>query len=162
MRPPEPRQASGRWSWSLGSLVGIDVRVHGTFFLLLAWIIISHWNASHDFATTIKGVATVLTVFGVVVLHELGHALVARRFGIRTRDITLLPIGGVARLERMPTDPRQELLVAVAGPAVNVALALCALVAIGISERMAATGIQAIAHALRAARDEVRACLASD
>ena len=96
----------GRWSWSLGKIAGIDIRVHATFLVLLAWIVVSHVVGGQSVAHAIEGVLVVLAVFGIVVLHELGHALVARRFGIRTRDITLLPIGGVARLERMPEDPR--------------------------------------------------------
>lgn len=115
-----------RWSWSVGRLAGIDVRVHGTFVILLAWVLLSHLLAGHGWTMALTGLLVVSVVFGVVVLHELGHALVARRFGIRTRDITLLPIGGVATLERMPEDPRQELLVAIAGPLVNVALAAIA------------------------------------
>jgi len=119
-----------RWSWSLGYLAGIDIRIHGTFLILLGWIILSHLAAGHGLVVAGQGLVFVGLVFTIVVLHEMGHALVARRFGIRTRDITLLPIGGVARLERMPSDPRQELLVAIAGPAVNVALAAVAVAVI--------------------------------
>jgi Zn-dependent protease/CBS domain-containing protein len=113
-----------RWSWMLGRLAGIEIRVHATFALLLGWIAIAEYMQKNTLAAAIGGIAFVLAVFATVVLHELGHALVARRFGIRTRDITLLPIGGVARLERMPERPGQELLVAVAGPTVSVAIGL--------------------------------------
>jgi Zn-dependent protease/CBS domain-containing protein len=111
------------WSWKLGRIAGIDVFVHATFLFLLAWVALSDYLSGGSAAAAANGVAVILAVFGVVVLHELGHALAARRFGIATRDITLLPIGGVSRLERMPEDPWQELRVALAGPAVNVVLA---------------------------------------
>ncbi len=112
------------WSWKLGQFRGISVYMHATFLLLLLFVVISHWSAGHDVAKTIEGVVFMLAIFGCVVLHEFGHALTARRYGIRTRDITLLPIGGVARLERIPENPMQEFLIAIAGPAVNVVLAI--------------------------------------
>ena len=112
-----------KWSWKIGSLAGIDVRVHATFFLLIAWVAWSSYQSGGTLAAALGGVLFVALLFAIVVLHELGHALTARRFGVPTRDITLLPIGGVARLERMPENPRHELAVALAGPAVNVVLA---------------------------------------
>src|SRR5438132_2455336 len=120
----EAFKAMRNWSLRLARIAGIDVYVHATFFLVIAWIALVYWNERHDFAAVVDGVGYILTLFACVMLHEFGHALTAARYGIRTRDITLLPIGGVARLERMPDVPVQELWVALAGPAVNVVIAL--------------------------------------
>jgi len=124
-----------RWAWKIGRLVGIDVYMHATFLLLVGFIVVATWVESHNATRTLFGVFFVLVIFACIVLHELGHALTARRFGIRTRDIVLLPIGGVARLERMPEDPNQELLVALAGPAVNLVIAASLLVILGLVGR---------------------------
>ena len=114
------------WSFRIGRIAGIDISVHVTFLILLAFCLFQG-----------VGVALfVATLFGCILLHELGHALTARAFGIGTRGIVLLPIGGVAKLERMPRNPKHELLVALAGPAVNFVLAglLCALLFLANSE----------------------------
>lgn len=119
-----------KWSFPIARIAGIDLRVHATFFLLLAWVGFGDY-ASGGFGAMVGGMVFILLLFTCVVLHEFGHALAARAFGIHTPDITLLPIGGVARLERMPEKPSQELVVALAGPAVNVVIALGLFIVIG-------------------------------
>jgi Zn-dependent protease len=109
-------------SWSLGRIFGIDVKLHPTFVLLLIWVGFTTLFSGGDFNAVVLEIFVVLALFSFVVLHELGHALMARRFGIPTRDITLLPIGGVARLESLPEEPKKEFLVAIAGPLVNLVL----------------------------------------
>jgi len=118
-----PREERVRGAVRLGSLAGIGVYVHWSFLILIGWVLYVHFSQGSTWTAALNDVGFVLAIFGCVVLHELGHALMARRFGIRTRNITLLPIGGVANLERMPERPAQEFWVAVAGPAVNVAIA---------------------------------------
>jgi Zn-dependent protease len=111
-------------SWNLGTISGIRIRVHWTFLILPIWIYFSSILAGSGATAALMSLIFVLAIFGCVLLHELGHALAARQFGISTRDITLLPIGGVAALERMPREPKQELWIAVAGPLVNIVIAM--------------------------------------
>ena len=108
------------WSIPIIRIAGIQLRIHITFLLLIAWIALG----------SVSAVIFVLLLFLCVVLHEFGHALAAKAYGINTPDITLLPIGGVARLERIPEEPKQELVIAAAGPAVTAIIAFCLFVVI--------------------------------
>src|SRR5436305_2617814 len=108
-------------SLRIGTAFGIGLYVHWSFLIIPLLAISSTWRAGLD--QVLLGTGLVFGLFGCVLLHELGHALMARKFGIGTRDITLLPIGGVARLERMSEHPGEEIAIAVAGPLVNVVIA---------------------------------------
>jgi Zn-dependent protease/CBS domain-containing protein len=121
-----------RWSFKVARVGGIEVRIHVTFFLLLA-VFASFYGAQGGASGTVKIVIFFLLIFLCVLLHELGHAFAAKAYGIRTVDITLLPIGGVARMERMPEKPAQELVVAIAGPLVNVVIAAALLLVLAVT-----------------------------
>jgi Zn-dependent protease len=112
-----------RGSLSLGRIAGIRLEVHWTFLLIILWAIYVGWNQGGTTEAVLWTIAFVLVLFICIILHELGHSLTARQYGISTKKITLLPIGGVASLERMPEDPKQELMVAVMGPVVNIVIA---------------------------------------
>jgi Zn-dependent protease len=135
-------------SWKLGRALGIGIYVHWTFFLLVAYVLYTNWGLGGS-ARALYAVGLLIAVFFCVVLHELGHALMARKFGISTRDITLYPIGGVARLERMSERPWEEFCIAVAGPAVNVVLALLLAVPAFLSVRAAVVQGELLASALQ-------------
>lgn len=107
---------------NLGSVSGIRINIHWTFFFLIVWIVFEEIKQGGTTESILFNIAFVLAVFVCVVLHELGHALTAKRFGINTKKITLLPIGGVASLERIPEKPKDELLITIAGPLVNVVI----------------------------------------
>lgn len=127
-----------RWSLTLGSFKGTAVRIHVTFLLLLAWIGFAAYREGGAIAAR-DSVLFIVLIFACVILHEFGHILTARRFGIVSTEVTLLPIGGVANLDHMPEKPYQELLVAVAGPMVNVLIATALFVALGAFQPEALT-----------------------
>ena len=109
------------WSFRIGRIAGTDVKVHVTFLLLLAWVAL-RGRADGGNAVALENVVRMLALFACVLLHEFGHIFAARRYGVHTPDVILLPIGGVARLSRIPEEPRQEIVIALAGPAVNLAI----------------------------------------
>src|SRR5438045_3524096 len=109
------------WSLPIVRIAGIQLRIHITFLLLIVWLAFGYYSQGGS-AVAASRVIFILLLFLCVVLHEFGHAFAAKAFGINTPDITLLPIGGVARLERMPEEPVQELIIEVAGPLVNVVI----------------------------------------
>ena len=118
-----------RWSFRIGTIAGVRVELHVTFLMFIGWIALSSGLTTGSPMEAVSSVVAILLVFACVVLHEFGHVTAARRYGIATRDIVLLPIGGVARLERMPEKPSEELVVALAGPAVNVVIVAILLIA---------------------------------
>jgi Zn-dependent protease/CBS domain-containing protein len=126
----------------VGTYRGIGVYLHATFLLLLAWLFLAPMFRGAGAPAAAASLVFVVLLFFCVVLHEFGHALTAQRFGIQTRDITLYPIGGVARLERIPRNPRQELWIALAGPAVNLVIAL-ALFLIALTQH-AVSGVETV------------------
>jgi Zn-dependent protease len=111
-----------KWSWRIGRIAGIDVDVHATFTLLILYVAIVEYQRTRSVAAVIVAIIFILVIFASVVAHEYGHALTARRYGVGTRGITLLPIGGVARLDRLPSRPQQEFAIAMAGPLVSLAI----------------------------------------
>lgn len=117
-----------RWSLTLGTIAGTAVRIHITFLLFLVFIGVSQFRSSGG-AAAIDTVLYVILIFACVTAHEFGHVLMADRFGVKTTDVTLFPIGGVASMDQIPEKPSQELLIALAGPAVNIAIAMVILIA---------------------------------
>jgi len=123
-------------SLSLGSYFGIKIKVHWTFLFLILWIVFDELKRGGTTESILFNIAFVIVVFICVIFHEMGHALTAKRFGIQTKKITLLPIGGMASMERLPESPKQELLVVIAGPLVNILIALLLFFIVPVQEAM--------------------------
>ena len=128
------------WSVTIGRFGGTAVKIHFTLILFLAWIGVSAWQREGA-AAAASSLVFIVLIFACVVLHEFGHILAGRHFGIDTPEVTLLPIGGVASMKRLPTDPRQEFIVALAGPAVNLVIGLALALGIGAFAPAAFTAI---------------------
>lgn len=111
-------------TFQIAKLFNIPVKVHWSFVLIIVWVIFSGYSEGLGSGGTFWLSLLMLGMFVCVVMHEYGHALTARRFGVNTKDIILLPIGGVARLDKLPEKPLEELLVAIAGPLVNIGIAI--------------------------------------
>ncbi len=122
-----------KWSFRIFTFAGTEVRIHVTFFLLLLFVASQSFLGGQGMPAALESTLFITTMFVCVLLHEFGHVLAARGYGIRTPDITLLPIGGVARLERMPRKPSQEFVVAICGPLVNVIIAATIFLGLGIN-----------------------------
>src|SRR2546429_6764597 len=118
------------WSLPIFRIAGIQLRIHITFLLLIGWLAFGYYTEGGS-AVALARVLFVLLLFVCVVLHEFGHAIAAKNFGINTPDITLLPIGGGSRVQSMPHEPRQEVIIALAGPLVNVVIALTLFAVVG-------------------------------
>lgn len=114
-----------KWSLYLGKVGGVKIFIHWTFIFLISWILISNFQEGKNLLNGLYTIAFVLSVFVCVVLHELGHAFAARHFKYKTKDIIILPIGGMARMDELPENPKHELIVSIAGPVVNFLIALC-------------------------------------
>ena len=121
-----------KWSFRIVTILGTEVRIHATFALLLAFVAWQSMSQGGGVSAALESILLVCAMFTCVLLHEFGHVLAARRYGIQTPDITLLPIGGVARLERMPRKPSEELVVALCGPLVNVVIAAVIAIVSGV------------------------------
>jgi Zn-dependent protease len=133
-----------KWSLYLGQIAGTKLYIHWSFFILIGWIFFQYFNAGGWYMGGM-GVLFILSLFACVTLHEFGHVLVAKRYGVPTRSITLLPIGGLAQLESLPEKPWQEFQVAIAGPMVNVVIAILLFIYLKVSGTMPEWGAKEVA-----------------